>query len=441
MGSSTRKIIVSGLIASFVLFGLLVSGVQAQEKVVLRYADTTYGKSILTQQTNWIESFMVRYPYIDVRAERVEGTVFNEKYVIQAAAQAGPDIVWICAPSAKQWIKGGFLINLVPYIEENEALADMDDFFEAALGFFRYEGGLYGLPMDLGPEGIHKYNVDLFDEAGLEHPKRSWTFEGEFLKAAKRLTKDTDGDGEVDQWGMGGSIYEFYAGYATYMLGPSFLFPFGGKLVNDSETECLLTEPESLRALNFWIGLIHEHHVAPPYEIMKAMDDKVFALGKSGMAVGYPWDVDLLAEFTDLHWDAMHAPKGPVRQVTEVLGSGYCITQDSKHPDEAWLFLRDYMSREGLTYIWALSGSGCCARESAWVEWEKEIHVPESAYIYREALDYGTVPTLMGPATDEVLAVASEELVLCLMGKTSVEEMAGRIKAKVDPILERAAEE
>ena len=60
---------------------------------------------------------------------------------------------------------------------------------------------LYGLSYGLF------YNKKLFKEANLQPPK-TWS---EFVAAAKKLTKDTNGDGKPDQWGFameGGSITE-----------------------------------------------------------------------------------------------------------------------------------------------------------------------------------------------------------------------------------------
>jgi multiple sugar transport system substrate-binding protein len=43
------------------------------------------------------------------------------------------------------------------------------------------------------------YNKKLFREAGLTDPPATWD---EFVAAGKRLTKDTNGDGKPDQWGL-----------------------------------------------------------------------------------------------------------------------------------------------------------------------------------------------------------------------------------------------
>lgn len=43
------------------------------------------------------------------------------------------------------------------------------------------------------------YNTKLFKEAGITEAPKTWE---EFVADAKKLTKDTDGDGKTDQWGI-----------------------------------------------------------------------------------------------------------------------------------------------------------------------------------------------------------------------------------------------
>lgn len=433
MKSTRKKIMVGGIVASFMICGLLSLGVHA-EKVVLRYADTPYGESITTAQENWIESFMIRYPNIKIKTERVPWDDFEKKYSIQAAAGTLPDILYLQGTWMQKWIRAGYVIDLMPYVEQNESLADLDDFFSAALKLYRYKGGLYGLPMDTGPEGIHGYNVELFEKAGLSPPDKSWTLKGEFLEAAKKLTKDKDGDGEVDQWGIVGG---FYGGQVGFTMEATYLMPFGGRYTNEEETECLLTKPESIEALQFWLDLVHKYHVAVPYTEYKALEERPFALGKVGMCTSAAsWSTYGWERFKELRWDAMHAPKGPAGRFTSIMGSCYAISKDSKHPDEAWLFLRDYMSREGLTYVWALSMSGSCARKSAWIEWERKIDIPKHLRIFREAMqEYGVFGHPLGPAAPELHTIFSEELKNALMGKINAAELARRVKKRADEVL------
>jgi multiple sugar transport system substrate-binding protein len=44
------------------------------------------------------------------------------------------------------------------------------------------------------------YNKDLFDKAGIPYPNNNWKWE-DLRNAAKKLTKNNNGDGKTYQWG------------------------------------------------------------------------------------------------------------------------------------------------------------------------------------------------------------------------------------------------
>ena len=80
-----------------------------------------------------------------------------------------------------------------------DAVGGEDRFVEAAWATGGAEGQpvtsvpLYGLAYSM------YYNTKLFEEAGITEPPATWD---EFVETAKKLTKDTDGDGKNDQWGF-----------------------------------------------------------------------------------------------------------------------------------------------------------------------------------------------------------------------------------------------
>lgn len=80
-----------------------------------------------------------------------------------------------------------------------EAVGGQDRFVQTAWATGGAEGQaptsvpLYGLAYSL------YYNTALFAEEGITDPPATWD---EFVETAQRLTKDTDGDGDIDQWGF-----------------------------------------------------------------------------------------------------------------------------------------------------------------------------------------------------------------------------------------------
>jgi len=80
---------------------------------------------------------------------------------------------------------------------------DLSDFRPDAVRLYQWEGKTFALPRDYGNQNLF-YNVDIFEEAGVEPPpvdgeESSFTFEV-FLDMLQRLVK-REGD-RVTQWGF-----------------------------------------------------------------------------------------------------------------------------------------------------------------------------------------------------------------------------------------------
>ncbi len=109
-------------------------------------------------------------------------------------------------------------------------------------------------------------NVMFFNKTMLENENQpspyeliesgEWTWE-KFREICKATTKDTDGDGIVDQWGLGGSgMFDF-----------GILFSNDARIVNknaDGKMEYGLNTPEAIEALNFGKQLVLKDKVVDP---------------------------------------------------------------------------------------------------------------------------------------------------------------------------------
>jgi len=105
--------------------------------------------------------------------------------------------------------------DLTPYLSENQK----SDFVDIMQNYKQMTGGIYRLPWWAGMSYIY-YRKDLFAEAGLAVPK-TWN---EWLETGKKLTRDTKGDGVLDQWGYAGQG-DVGQAYNAFM---EFLYQAGG---------------------------------------------------------------------------------------------------------------------------------------------------------------------------------------------------------------------
>ena len=151
------------------------------------------------------------------------------KELIAAFERANPDVKVAFSPVGKQQdhmaklttgFSGGdppdlFLINfrrfgqfagkdvlepLGPRMAERGRLKE-SDLYEQPVEAFRYGGTLMCVPQNVSSLVVY-YNRALFERAGVAPPREGWTWD-DFLAAAKALTKDTDGDGRIDVYGLG----------------------------------------------------------------------------------------------------------------------------------------------------------------------------------------------------------------------------------------------
>ena len=91
------------------------------------------------------------------------------------------------------------LLDLTPYIEgESYDLSQLDA--NAVKDFTTADGTQFGLPRDLNVIALY-YNKDMFDAAGVAYPDDTWDW-AKLVEVGKQLTKDTNGDGTPDQWGV-----------------------------------------------------------------------------------------------------------------------------------------------------------------------------------------------------------------------------------------------
>jgi multiple sugar transport system substrate-binding protein len=141
-----------------------------------------------------------------------------------------------------------------PYLAHSAQLA-REDFYPQALDAFTWQGALQCLPQNMSSPVIY-YNRDLFAAAGLDDPAADWTW-ADFLAAAQVLTRDLDGDGAIDQYGLGIE--------PALVRAAPFIWMNDGEIVDDpaAPTRLTLDSAASRAALQWFVELQTVHGVVP----------------------------------------------------------------------------------------------------------------------------------------------------------------------------------
>ncbi|PYP72851.1 MAG: hypothetical protein DMD41_07975 [Gemmatimonadetes bacterium] len=122
---------------------------------------------------------------------------YRERILTSMAAGAPPDVFRLDNIDVPGFTDRGAVLDLAPYLPRLGI--DLRRYDPTVLSIFSRGAAVYALPDGYTPMVV-VYNKDLFDRGGIPYPSDDWTWD-DFTRIAKLLTRDTDGDGRIDQWG------------------------------------------------------------------------------------------------------------------------------------------------------------------------------------------------------------------------------------------------
>ncbi len=380
-----------------------------------------------------IQDFEASHPNVSVDLLHIPQNYYQKLHILIAGGLA-PDVVFTNSISFPVYARHHVFADLSPYLNESQRLKS-DDFYPSSLRVFSLDKakvtGLGAIPRDLSNIVVY-YNADLFKKAGLEQPLATWDW-AQFVVLAKGLTKDLDGDGRLDQFGVSFNRHS-----------PLFWMPFvwsaGGHFFNEDMTAVVLDETKALAGLQFYADFQHRHHMAPlRRESGSTKMSELFLQGKLAMLIDGRWRVPSLRKKATFHWDVLPLPKGSAGSITGLDSSGYAMTASTKHPKEAWALIEYLSSPESVSRL-AESGLMIPARRDVA---ESDVFLapeqfPRHSQVFLDVIETG-MPTRSHPRWNEL----SEEINLALEpvwdGKISPKEALIKIKPKLERILKAVA--
>jgi multiple sugar transport system substrate-binding protein len=382
-------------------------------------------------QAEFDREYMERHPHIDITVTNNTWADHNQIVPTWAAAGTLPDVIYVHGRYAFPWNYEGIVISIQDYID-NDPEFNVEGIWEEALRLYRFDGNQHEIPYDHGPV-ILGYNKDLFDAAGLDYPSPEWTMD-DFREAAIALTDLSDSSNP--QWGYSGSLPNF----GNTANGP-MLYGWGVEPFNEDETAIQLDSDAARTAVQFWVDLIHVDKAAPTPAESQAFEQGAWISGRVAMNNVASWSTPTIHTFASFAWDVAPWPQGPVTRGTGSFGSGFGVTRDSNQVDEGWNYLREYLSKEGMEFMWGRTGRGSPARKDAYESWMNSDPAPDSAEYFLEALDtYAKTDrpyqTLAG---GEILDILNRQTTLLQNGETTVEAAIQAIISEGTPVLEAAA--
>ena len=187
----------------------------------------------------------------------------------------------------------------------------------------------------------------MFDEFGLSYPDDSWNWKN-FLEVAKKLTKDRNGDGLIDQWGTA-AFMPFVEEYIAPMV-----FSNGGLVLDESKTKCLLDQPPAIEAIQFMVDLLRKHKVCVLPSQTGSVGGDPFMTGQVAMIQNISALIPEYLKAEKFQWGIAPIPKSPRtnKRVTTTGCLTHVVNSKTDYPEIAWKLVK-FLSGENAQKILA----------------------------------------------------------------------------------------
>ena len=261
-----HALLIVGALACLLTVSALLGGCNRSEKKVLRIWETENDPAAAKIVDRIARELEATHPGLKIEHEAIPWNDLSNKLAAAMAAGDPPDVSHLEPFMVASFQSKGLL---APIDDVIEAIGP-NRIYPAVKDLQLFDGHRYGIAYAIGTT-FFAYRQDWAKAKGLTIPQ-TWA---EFLRFAKALQEDTNGDGIIDRYGVtlpGGS--PFFMDQLTAELVASN----GGRLFDEKGTPTF-TEQPVIEALEFWRELAK---LAPPDWTSEAYTDqfRTFASGK-----------------------------------------------------------------------------------------------------------------------------------------------------------------
>lgn len=335
------------------------------------------GRDVALRQM--IESFEAANPDIKIKVEPQVWTTLAEKFVLGNNAGNAPDIGWVNAENLGLVLNSDAAADLKALVVDKWDASRRDDMvIPKSLEAVTADGKTQAMPI-MAITWVMMYRKDLFDAAGLDASDIS-TWDG-VTAAARKLTKDTNGDGTPDVYGIAlGLAQERFsatpAALAAYQANGGF---FG------EDCKAQLDSDGTAKAIQMQADWIKDGLTSSEAPAMTS-DDAIeqFTAGRYAMAIIANSRFERI-QANASGWDPKALGVAPIPSVTDgemgphlVTGWFAAISQSSDNKEAAAKFV-DHMTGPESAALWNIPGGQVPMMKS--VAARDEMKAPEFAHL------------------------------------------------------------
>lgn len=322
----------------------------------------------ITSEVEWMKSLKASFetgnPSIEIELVPIAGGVvgYAEKLALLWAAGTPPDVMYGYGDRAAI-VHFGWTRDLTGLVERDAKEINLGDFLPGAWEIWKRDGKQVGVPLTLLGAGIF-YNKELCSESGLAYPPASWedpSWTWDALVAyGKKLTK-ADSRGLITQFGFS-HWWGIDSPALTWLFGSDW-FPEEAYRTGTVREMALFT-PQNINAYQAVSDLHFKHGICAGPALAMAQSGN-FESGKIAMDATEWWKVSSVyvpkAKFS---WGVAPYPKVVDKRLTNIISDPLFMASATKHPEEAWSFMKYAIGREAME-LYAATVNSPPARRSA----------------------------------------------------------------------------
>ncbi len=358
-----------------------------------------------------IPAFESENPGIEVQSVLVPYDQFRRKLLIALSGGTAPDLARVDILWVPELADQGALANM------EEHWNDFDQFLPGPLSTNLYNGSYYGLPLDTNTR-VLVYNVDMFEEAGIEGPPATMD---DLLTACEKVKA------------LGEEVYCFADGGTYAWAVNPWIWSFGGD-VTDADittTDGYYNGPETVAAYQFLKDAVDEGYLHPG--ILGGGVDSWGGFGQDqiAMILEGPWFPAMFeGQFPEKEYGMALLPAGDGGSVSVVGGEDIVLFQQSQNKDAAVKFL-EYLLSEDVQLQLATTGQMPVLKSAVDSEFVKE---HDFFGIFLEQLETAKART-PHPNWSRIEEIMTNTGTAILNGTVGVEEGLDEAVQLIDPLL------
>ena len=264
------------------------------------------------------------------------------KILTAVVGDAPPDLLWFTPMLTGQLAQLGAIRPIDDWFETSPLKSEID---RALLGGMTLDERIWSIPMATNNAAIF-YRPSLFEAAGITQLPETWE---QLRQAAQQLTRDENGDGRNDRYGM---LLSLGKGEWVVFTWLPFLYSAGGELIKQGQPD--LTNSGAIAALQFWSDLVADGTVVLSQpERGYELDD--FLSGRVAMQITGPWTLAQL-EATGVDYGVIPMP-AKIERAAVVGGENLFVMKTTPERERAALAFLEYVASEEFQIGWSL-GTG-----------------------------------------------------------------------------------